>query len=70
MTKFNPIESLDQILFVSMLHIWNLGYSRHFWINNYVDVEPAFFTINLDIVSFSKVFNTFDFVFISIVLLI
>ena len=25
MTKFDSIESLDQILFVCMLQIWNLG---------------------------------------------
>ena len=30
MTKFDPIESSDQIMFVSMLQIWNLRYFRLF----------------------------------------
>ena len=33
-TNFDPINSLDQILFVSMLHIWNLKYSKHFELLN------------------------------------
>ena len=68
--KFDPIESSDQILFISLLHIWNLRYSRHFWIINYVDLEPIFFAINLDAESSCKISSTFDFVFLSIVLLI
>ena len=34
MIKFNPTESLNQIMFVSMLQIWNLRYFRHCWIIN------------------------------------
>ena len=69
MSKFNPIESLDQIIFIIILQIWNLRYSKHFWIIKYVNLKPLFFVINIDIVSFFKVFNTFDFVFPWIVLL-
>ena len=51
-------------LFVSMLkHNWNLRYSRHFRITNYVDLEPFLFIINLDVVSSSNVFSTLVFVF-------
>ena len=32
MAKFDPIKLSVQIMFISMLHIWNLRYSRHFWI--------------------------------------
>ena len=31
MTKLNPIDSSDQIMFVSMLQIWNLRYFMHFF---------------------------------------
>ena len=29
MTKFDPTESSDQILFVNILHIWNLRYFKY-----------------------------------------
>ena len=32
MAKFDPVDSLDQILFVNMLQIWNLKYFKHCWI--------------------------------------
>ena len=35
-----------------------------------IGLESIFFTINLDDVSFSKIFNIFDYVFVSIILLI
>ena len=44
---FDPIESSDQIMFVSMLQILNLIYSRHFWIIKCVGLEPILFVINL-----------------------
>ena len=68
MTKFD--ESSNQILFVNMLHIWNLRHSRHFWIIKCVSFELIIFSINLDVVSSSKVFNIFYSVLLSIVLLI
>ena len=70
MTKFYPTKSSDQILFVIILQIWNLRYSRHFWIIKCVGVELIIFAINLDATSSSKVLSTFDFVFLLIVLLI
>ena len=43
----------------------------HFFIIKCESFEPIIFVINLDAVLFSKVFNnTFDYVFLSIVLLI
>ena len=69
MTKFDPIESSDQIIFVSMLQIRNLRYFRHFWINKYVCLEPILFAINLDAISSSKVFSTFNYLFLSIIFL-
>ena len=69
MTKFNPTKSSDRIMFVSMLQIWNLRYSRYFWIIKYVGFEPIIFAINLHATLSSKVFDTFYFVFLSIVLL-
>ena len=41
----------------------------HFWMIKYVSLEPIFFAISLDIASSSKVFISFDDVFLSIVLL-
>ena len=67
MTKFNPIKLLDQIIFVNVLQIWNLRYSRYFWIIKCVSFEPIFFAINLDTTPSSKVFSTFDFVFLYII---
>ena len=69
MTKFDPIKSSNQILFVSMLQILNLRYSMYFWIIKYVDLESIIFATNLDDLSSSKFFNTFDSMFLSIVLL-
>ena len=70
MTKIDMTESSNQILFVRMLQIWNLRYSRHFWIIKCVSLEPILFAINLDAASSFKGFNTFDSVFLSIVLLV
>ena len=42
----------------------------HFWMIKCVCLEPIFFAISLDIASLSKVFSSFDDVFLSIVLLI
>ena len=69
MTKFNPKESSYQIMFISMLQIWNFRYSNHFWIIKYVGLQLIIFTIHLDATSFSKVFNIFDFMFLLILLL-
>ena len=69
MSKFDSIESSYKILLVTMLHIWNLRYFKHFWIINRIGLESIIFAINLDATLFSKVFNIFDFVFLSIVLL-
>ena len=70
--KFDPTESSDKILFVNMLQIMNLMYSRNFWIIKYVGLESIFFAINLITYMFGhpfKVFSTFDSLFLSIVLL-
>ena len=44
-------------------------YYKQFWFIKYIDLEPIIFAINFDTVSFSKVFNTFDYVFLLIILL-
>ena len=67
MTKFNPTELSDQILLVSILQILNLRYFRSFLIIKYIGFESIIFAINLDVASSSKIFNTFDYVFLSIV---
>ena len=67
MVNYDPIYSSDQILFASMLQIYNLRYFKYFWIIKCVGIKPIIFAINLDALSFSKVFNTFNFVFLSIV---
>ena len=46
-----------------------LGILFIFWIIKCVDLELIFFAINLDVSPTFKVFNTFDYMFISIVLL-
>ena len=57
-------------MFISMLQIYNLRHLRHYWIIKYVGLEPISFSINMDVVSSSKVFSTLDSVFLLIVLLI
>ena len=70
MTKFNRTESLDQlIMFINMLQIWNLRYSMRFFIIKCIGFEAIIFSINVKVVSSFKVFNTFDYMFLSIVLL-
>ena len=54
MIKFDLTESYDQIMFVSILSIYNLRYSTI--------LQLIIFIINLDAMSSSKVFNIFDFV--------
>ena len=67
MEKFNSTRSSDRILFVNMLQIWKFKYFRHCWIIKCVDLKPILFVINMDVASSSKVFNTLDYVFLSIV---
>ena len=69
MIKFDLTELIDQILLFSMVQTCNLKYFKHFWIIKCVSLESIIFAINLDIVSSSKFFNTFNFVFLSIILL-
>ena len=54
MIKFDLTESYDQIMFVSILPIYNLRYSTI--------LQLIIFIINLDAMSSSKVFSIFDFV--------
>ena len=67
--KVDPKKSSNQILFINMLQIWNLRYSRHFFIIKCVGLDPILFAINLNATSSSKVFSTLNYVFLSIVLL-
>ena len=69
MEKFDPIDSSYLIMFVGMLQIWNLMYSMYIWIIKNVGLELIIFSINVDVVSCSKVFNTINSMFLSIVLL-
>ena len=64
MEKFDSTELSDQILFVSMLRIWNLRYCKHFWIIKCVLLRTNLFVINLNIASSSKVFSIFYYVYI------
>ena len=51
-------------LFISMLYqIWNLKYSRHLRITNFVGLEPFIFAINLDAVLSFTIFSTLVSVF-------
>ena len=70
MTKFDPIWSINKIMFVSMLKIWNLRYLMYYWIIKRVGLESIIFAINMNNVSFFKVFSTLYYVFVSIILLI
>ena len=70
MTMFDLIKSSYLIMFVGMLQIWNLKYSKYFFIIKCIGLELTLFAINLNVMSSSKIFNTFDFVFLSIILLI
>ena len=58
----------NQIMIVNMLQNWSHMYSSHYMIIKYVSFKPIHYVINLNIVSFFKVFNEFDYVFISDVL--
>ena len=64
--KFVLRESSNLILFVNMLQIWNLMYSRHFWIIKRVGFEPIILSINLNDASSYIVFSPFDYVFLFI----
>ena len=64
MKKFDMPESSVKIVF-----IWNLRYSRHFLLLN-IHHEPIIFSINLNVVSSSKVFSYFNYMFLLIVLFI
>ena len=66
MTKFDLIESLDQIIFINMLHIWNLRYFKYYWTFKYIGLESIIFAINMNVVSFSKIFSILEFVFLLI----
>ena len=70
MTKVDPTKSSYQIMFVSMMSLSNLRYYRHFFIIKCVCPKLLSFAINLNVALSSKVFIIFDYMFISIVLLI
>ena len=66
MIMFDPTELVDQILFVNMLLTCNLRYFRYL---RYFKSILFSITINLDVALSSKVFSSFDYLFLSIVLL-
>ena len=47
----------------------NVLHSSHYRIINYVDFESIIYTINLNVMSFSKIYSEFDFIFLSNILL-
>ena len=53
-----------------MLHNWSHRYSNHYRIIKCADFKSIRYVINMDAVSFFKVFNEFDYVFLSNVLLV
>ena len=57
--RSNHIHQFDVVL--------KFRYFRHFFIIKYWGLEPIIFTINLDIASSSKVFSTFDYVFLYLI---
>ena len=69
-SKTYSTEQRHQIIVFNMLQNWNHRYSSHYRIIKYVGFEPIIYVINLDAMSFSKVFIEFDSMFLSNVLLV
>ena len=64
MVKFRSDYVMDiSIKFVSILEIWNLRYLKHNLDNQTYRPCTILFCFNLDTASFSKGFNTFNYVF-------
>ena len=57
-------------MIVNILQNWSHRYCSHYIIIKCIGFEPNNYNINLDLDSSSKVFNEFDFVFLSNVLLV
>ena len=53
-----------------MLHNWSHRYSNHYRIIKCADFKSIHYVINMDAMSFFKVFSEFDYVFLSNVLLV
>ena len=65
----NSYDKVRSNKVINILHIWNLTYLRCFFMIKSVGFELIIFAINLDATSFYKLFSTFDYVFLSIILL-
>ena len=57
-------------MIVNMLQNRNHKYYSHYKIIKYLGFELIIYVINLDIASFSKVFNEFNFMFLLNILLV
>ena len=69
---FDQVEAntSNQIMVINMIQNWSHMYSNHYRIIKCVGFEPIHCAINLNVASFSKVFNKFDYIFLSNVLLV
>ena len=62
---FDQTNITSQIIVVNMLQNWSHRYFGHYIIIKCISIEPIHYTINLNVVSSRRVFNEFDYVFIS-----
>ena len=69
-SKIYSIGHRHQIVVVNMLQNFNHRYSSHYKIIKYVGFLSIIYAINLNVASSSKVFNEFDSMFLSNVLII
>ena len=64
-------ETTNEIIIVNMLYNWSYRYSSsHYRIIKCVDFESIHYVIKLDTTPSFKVFSEFDYMFLSIILLV
>ena len=51
----------------SLLQILNIKYFRQFWIIKFIGFKSIIFAITMDVVSSSKLFSTFDLLFLLVI---
>ena len=68
--KTNSIKRSKQIIVISMLKNWSHIYSNHHRIIKYIGFKSIHYVINPDVTSSFKVFNKFDSLFLSDILLV
>ena len=53
----------------SLLQILNIKYFRQFWIIKFIGFKSIIFAITMDVVSSSKLFSTFDLLFLLVIVI-